>query len=184
MALLSPISSVPAPSSRDSNALLLEWQTILERLARRKTNCLATADDLMQAGRAALLRADRSFKTGRRASFETYASVAIKNAMKRELRRVRGNKTLREKLTSSDTSLTTQACPNTLIRVPTLVTTALNQWVASLPRFLAEIFEAIYELRLSQRQVAVRLGVSQPRVQQLHRQLIQLARRQFGSNQT
>jgi RNA polymerase sigma factor (sigma-70 family) len=65
-----------------------------------------------------------------------------------------------------------------------LVTTALNQWVASLPGVLADVFEASYELELTQRQIAVRLGVSQPRVNQLHRQLIQLARRQFGSNRT
>jgi RNA polymerase sigma factor (sigma-70 family) len=178
MALYSPDIVVLAPSSRDYDALLLEWQPMLERLAQKRTQCPATADDLMQAGRVALLKAAEGFETGHGASFKTYACVAIKRAMKRELDKVRG------RMNPTDTNLITHACPNTLIRVPRLVTTALNQWVASLPGVLADVFEASYELELTQRQIAVRLGVSQPRVNQLHRQLIQLARRQFGSNRT
>ncbi len=54
------------------------------------------------------------------------------------------------------------------------------QWVATLPLRLRAVFCGIYRRELSQREVGARMGLSQPRVAQLHAQLLRLGRARFG----
>jgi len=169
--------SHPAHSFND---LIEEWRPTLGRLARKimPTRCKATEDDLTQAGVNALYRAQRGYNSERGATFKTYATHAIKHAMRRELRRVQG-KIPFETIDNWET----HACPiaSTSLLVQTKL--AVRECIASLPTnsLLADIYEYLYVFGLSHRQIAVRLSLSRPRVKTLHNQLIQSARRQIGS---
>jgi RNA polymerase sigma factor (sigma-70 family) len=60
----------------------------------------------------------------------------------------------------------------------------LRAMLPTLPASLKKMFELLYDEELDQRAAAVRIGISQPRVAQLHRQLLARVRAHFGLTET
>jgi RNA polymerase sigma factor (sigma-70 family) len=57
---------------------------------------------------------------------------------------------------------------------------AVRRWVRQLPDSLRRVYEALYVDAVTQREAAIQLGVSQPRIAQFHRQLLQRAKQELG----
>src|SRR5262249_18384728 len=57
---------------------------------------------------------------------------------------------------------------------------SLLAWVGTLPGRIQKVYELLYQLGCSQLEAAQALGISQPRIVQLHKRLIEAARRQWG----
>jgi len=76
----------------ENNHMLVETHMDLvvrmaKQLMKRNSNCdWLTEDDLIGAGHEALVAAARTYDTSREASFKTYATTCIRNAMLAEIR--------------------------------------------------------------------------------------------------
>jgi len=57
----------------------------------------------------------------------------------------------------------------------------VREWIAGQPAQIRKVFELLYEKDLSQREAAEHLGVSQPRVAKLHRELLERGREELRS---
>lgn len=53
---------------------------------------------------------------------------------------------------------------------------AVRKWVASLPPRMQRVYALLYVEGVSQREAAVRLGLTQPRISQIHQELLERGR--------
>ena len=56
---------------------------------------------------------------------------------------------------------------------------AVQRWVSQLPDGLRRVYEALYVNEVTQREAAIQIGVSQPRIAELHRLLLQRAKQEL-----
>ncbi len=120
------------------------------------------ADDVAQEVRLALVLAIR--KTG--IKDERYLRRVISNSAKNSTRQ-----TLVVTREVSDDSIEELPQEQPAVR-DVLAERRTREWLHDLPRQLKAVFHLLYRRGLSQREAAVCLGVSQPRVAKLHRQLL------------
>jgi len=59
-------------------------------------------------------------------------------------------------------------------------TIAVARWVAILPDRLRAVYEVLYEQRLTQRQAAAIMRVTQPRIAQLHKAILRRGRAELA----
>lgn len=152
----------------DENALLHSWQPDIRRAAARAATRKGTAPESAQdfaqdASLRLLLVARRTGDTS-----VPYLRRVIQNEIRDSVRRERRAITtvserggeLPEEVEAPDIT------PQVERR------RAVGAWVASLPSRLGRLYEMLYDHGMTQREAAVRLGLSQPRVAQLHRELL------------
>lgn len=166
-----------AGDSEACRVLLDQWEPMIKRIVRRYVHNSSDSDDLLQVGRLALWRAANYFKAAAGFQFGHYAKRAIKNNVRREAARLArersrqwpldGNPEVLERL-NADEAYRAQ-----------VVAEVITERMSALPSDQQAIFRLLYVEGLTQRAAARQLGVSQPRVAQLHRSLLQLGRAVF-----
>lgn len=153
-------------------ATLLRWDGDIQRAARagatRLGSALDDADDMAQEARLHVIGAVR--RTG--GDSPHYIRRVIRNAVVSCLRRESRAITTRSKR-GCELNANLEAPPTEL---DSGRASAVIAWAAGLPHRLRDIYELLYEQGLTQREAAVALGVSQPRVAQLHRALLRRGR--------
>ena len=156
------------PNAATETALLESWDSDIRRAARHGAKLmqgdLDDADDLAQLARMRVFRAVRN----RRTTSRNYLRRVIKNAVTSGVRRARRSISTRsprgQRLNGS-----IPVPPPDVEDVRALVAA----WIARLPRRLRVTFSLLYENELTQQEAATVLGVSQPRIAQLHRSLLE-----------
>ncbi len=177
-----------ASGCNDSFRSLLEaWEPSIRATARRaiasryaKTGHESTPDlqrDLAQAGRLALWRAVAGFNPSTGHPFVHYARRAIKNAVQKELGRPSTSSAIYLSPEAEQGDPSGQARRNFEQAERGILVAG---WLRSLPQVLHRIYELLYKEGLSQRQIAGQLGVSQPRISQLHKRLLAQGARHFA----
>lgn len=155
----------------DEASLLARWDPDVERAARYGARRLggshAEAREIAQVVRIVLWRAIR--KSGVLPT--AYARTVIANAVRSALRRERAGLTM---WSAGVVPIDRQfPCGEPADRDRTA---AVERWAETLPPRLRELYELLYVHGYSQREAATRLGVTQPRVSQLHQQLLRSGR--------
>jgi len=167
--------SVPAQveSSKDVNATLNAWDDYIKKTARDVARSVGAsgddADEFAQAARIALWRA---IEKGAPAS-DAYRKGIVKNAMRSTARKERGG--------FRSLSIWRHELDEELLRRQDDDETAAGvvEWADQLPANLRNIYELLYVEGFTQRDVARKLRVTQPRIAQLHAQLKRRAREGF-----
>lgn len=127
-------------------------------------------EDIAQNARIAVLKATRLG----RADDEHYVRRAIANSARNSVRRSR--------VAANEAPL--EGVDEVAVVDPDvnpLDVQRVREWVASQPQHLQRIYGLLYLEEFGQREAARRLGVSQPRVAQLHRDLLTRGRDEFCS---
>jgi RNA polymerase sigma factor (sigma-70 family) len=168
------------PSTPDLEAFLCAWGPEIDHAARVQAVALGLsldeAEDFAQSARLHLLRIPPSNRSSVR-----YVRVVIRNAMRSAARRLSHRLGLlssrRVELDSVDPinpeSVASLESEGILSRV--------RQWRADLPARERDLVVLLYDEGLSQREAAALLDVSQPRVAQLHRRILERGRRALVS---
>lgn len=149
------------------------FDTLITRSARRAsyyiTGSSSLAEDLAQDVRFHLLRALKAGLAEEPALIRRLITNAVRDRIRFERTRIQ--------LTSSRMSELDDRNPALLLEAssrPEILTVAM--WVASLPGRLRAVFELIYGSGYTQREISSVLGLSQPRITQLHQELLQRGR--------
>lgn len=188
--------SDPSPSTVsavDEAAFIRSWDKDTERAARRVARFADRAgaddiDDIIQNIRIRLLLSYRTFQG---APPTGYVRLLIKHTCINAIRDDQARLTQHNKkvafslndddLNLSDVSEDSAELPDGLIARPqhsdVLLKAAVAGWVAKLPTQLRAVYQAIYGEDRQMSEVALALGVSLPRVSQLHRELIARGKR-------
>ena len=159
-----PVSAPPLPITAkrlSESESLAEWDADIVRASRAAASRSDHADDIAQNARLAVLLAIRE----KRITHERYIRRVISNSIKNSLRQTRvvlG--------AVPDDGLEELPCP--AFAGDVIATARVTAWIQTQRPEYRNVFELIYQEDLTQRQAADCLGVSQPRVAQLHRQLL------------
>jgi RNA polymerase sigma factor (sigma-70 family) len=159
-------------SPLDESALLKDWDRDIlfaaRAAARRFQSAVVDADDFAQVARIHLLLAARRHRVVSPRYIRRVIKNAILSAIRREVRHRDATPGTRLDLTD-ELPAPSPALPDKAARV--------IAWVTALPDRLRLTYDALYVARLSQRDAAGQLGVSQPRVAQLHAAVLAHGRR-------
>lgn len=154
--------------AQDAEHLLRKWKTRIETAVARRCRCHADRSDAAQLASMALIKAAEKYSASRGKPFENYGAKAIANAAK-DFAKAR-----RRQRTRFRTDL---ELPNPATRpFPGSERMMVVEFVGQLPRQLRTVYEAIYERGCTQQETATLLGVTQPRVNRVHRRLLDQAR--------
>jgi DNA-directed RNA polymerase specialized sigma subunit len=154
-------------SNEAATGLLRRWEPLIVASAKRRTACPACRDEAVQAGRLAVLDAAKRFDQSRGIPFNHYAARAVRNETSKAVQRLSATRTRERAIGGRPVIL-----PGPTVEQRWLI----RDWLNDLPRILQKVFVAIYRRRLSQREAALRLGVSQPRISQLRQLLLDRGR--------
>lgn len=163
-------SSIPV--SRSEQAILKRWDSDIQRAAhyraRRVYSGTADADDLAQEARIQVLTMARVAPQAPVQYVRTVIANAILGAAQREAR-------------AQPRCLLPLEDLGEELPAPTLVDTedklnSVTQWASRLPRRLRSVYQLLYAEDHTQRDAAKILGISQPRIAQLHRKLLDMGR--------
>jgi RNA polymerase sigma factor (sigma-70 family) len=160
--------------------LLTQWNGYLTASVQKYAGKSSELTDLLgQVGRIALWRATLVFSSEAGHSFENFARRVIKNAMIQELRDIKGTRSkVWQQVTEVPEILSDDPDPYTRLEQRAIID-RISSWTESLPETLKKLYLLLYHVELPQSAAARLLGVSQPRVSQLHRQILTLGRRQL-----
>lgn len=166
-----------AGAPAEFSALLRSFEPHLRATAYRNLRTGIDFDDLEQAGRIALWRSTARFDA-RRGAFINYARRAVKNAIRSEIQRVRPVSEAGERLIHpmDDATEDVEDQCDPVNSLDLFVIVRVRRWLETLPLTLRNLFALIYRNGLSQRDAARILRVSQPRVAQLHTELLRRGR--------
>ena len=162
-------TSIQAGHRNAAEPLLHRWEPIVLVSARRRSQCLASQDDIAQAGRLAVLSAAKAFDPARGASFNHYAARAVRNETLKAAQRLQSehqDECPLESAPEAEAETLSFDCRD-----------HVRHWLSTLPEILMQVFELLYNQGHSQREAALSLGVSQPRICQLHHMLLVRGRR-------
>lgn len=157
----------------DANATLTTWEPYIKKTALAVAMSIGgsgdDADEFEQAARVALWIAIVNGKPVKKA----YRKRIIKNAMLSAVRN--------ERRGFSSLSLARDEFDEESIRGvdDDGLATHVADWAATLPARLKDVYESLYLQGYTQREVAHRLGVTRPRITQLHTELKERAREQL-----
>lgn len=160
----------PVPSSE--TAFLSSWDNDIKRAARAAAKGdRAYAEDLAQQARARLMAVNRVMEAAPPPYIRTVIANTLRTARRRESLAFTTRSPLAEELNEDLEASVDQQVEGKEVPVAT--------WVERLPAPLQEIYRRLYVEERSQRETAKLMGVSQPRVAQLHRKLLELGRQAF-----
>lgn len=166
-------ANTPHPVLLDEVALLRSWDRDIKRAARAAGNGGGgDEEDLAQQARVRLFMASRAFPNAPAPYIRAVIANAMRSALRNEFRRFSTRSSFAEEL---DDGLPAPADEPVDERAG-----VVSAWAARLPIRLREVYRHLYTEERSQREVARLMGVSQPRVAQLHRQLIELGREELA----
>lgn len=166
------LTSIQTGTPSAAEPLLHRWEPIILASAESRTRCPASCDDVAQAGRLALLNAAKAFDPSRGPSFNNYASRALRNETIKAIRRLRSHRSGECPLKLAAKNPAPISSNDTSDRV--------RDWLCTLPRVLIRVFVVLYRWDLTQRDAALRLDLSQPRICQLHQTLLVRGRRELA----
>jgi RNA polymerase sigma factor (sigma-70 family) len=169
-----PLSDAGRVESReDANTTLTAWDHYIKKTALAVAKSMGgsgdDADDFEQAARVALWRAISKGAPANKAYRRGIVKNAMLSAVRKERRGFGGLSFAREDF--DDESMHCTDDDGLAVRVA--------DWAATLPANLRDIYDWLYVQGYAQREVAQRLGVTRPRITQLHTELKQRARTQL-----
>jgi RNA polymerase sigma factor (sigma-70 family) len=171
-----PVANPSAPPGDIAVALLGLWDDDIHRAAAHGARLMGgdadDAEDLAQEARLRLMRAT-SVTPGAPIG---YLRHVVKNSVLSGLRRER-----RAITTSSPRGQALDVRMETPSSGTDDRILVVAKWVEALPGRLRLIYDLLYEQGLTQRQTGGILGISQPRVAQLHRVLLERGRLELAS---
>jgi len=160
------------PKPPDEAAFLRTWDNDIKRAARAAANGdRAAEDDLAQQVRARLLVASRAMPDAPTPYLRAVIANTVRTAARRERRSFSARSPMALKLSEN---LEAPAEEPEDERVGAVVA-----WATRLPARLQDAYCHLYIEQLSQRETARLMKVSQPRVAQLHRQLLDRGREEL-----
>lgn len=153
-------------ASRSVDAFVSRWEPAIQREARRAAfRANASSDEAEDFAQAARLRVAQ-VALRRPDATAPYVMQVVRNAVRRAVRgELRALGTLSPNAAEIDVDATAASAPNHTIG-------SVREWLASEPRRLRQLYELLYVFGYTQREAATMLGLSQPRVAQLHRNLL------------
>lgn len=145
------------------------------------------ADDLEQAALIAFWRATKSFDPSRGVPFQHYAQRAIRQAMISQLRRLKLPTVAGRAVSIDDPDLDPSFLEDENDSPEAELERAeirdhVRRWIAAGPPRQREVYSLVYETGLTQRDAAKQMGVSQPRITQLHKSLLAKGRHDLGGH--
>jgi|GEM_PF-5331338 len=170
----SELQQIVSGDQQSCRKLIDRWETPIKIIASGYASRSSDLDDLVQVGRIAVYQAALNYKASFGVPFGNYTKRAIKNLILKEadrLARQRRFETLLE--TNSEEDRGEEVIDDSAIFG------SIKEWIRELPEPHATIFGLLYIERLKQQPAAQQMGVSQPRVSQLHKSLLCLARGTF-----
>ena len=174
-ALASPLLPTPAEltliaaGDQDScSDLVSRWDTVVLNIAAGHTHRHADRDDLAQAGRLAVIRAARGYDPDR-GDFNHYTTRAIRRAVIRESNRLNHQRRLDHSPLDDNPEAIDQ-----LVTGGDRAATLVTDWIDTLADQQQRLYQLIYVHGMTQREAAVHMGISQPRVAQLRFHLLTL----------
>jgi RNA polymerase sigma factor (sigma-70 family) len=151
--------------------VVASWDADVRRasvvMAHRIGACRADEGDFAQEARIRLLRAYRSRGT----MPQGYGRRIVRNAVVSAARRVIREQ--RQHANDVDVADAEEAVEDDGAAHPA---TGVEKLIARLPQRMRRVYALLYVQDLSQREAAAKLRVTQPRVAQLHRELLERAR--------
>jgi RNA polymerase sigma factor (sigma-70 family) len=164
----------PNPSGLCDAAFLKLWDSDIRRAARAAwTRGVSDREDLAQQVRIRVLVGHRSQPSAGARYIRTVITNTLRTVRRRESRSLSVHSPLPEKLTERLAAATDQPVDDRVA--------AVSAWAANLPPRLAEIYQYLYVDGRSQRDAAKLMRVSQPRIAQLHSQLLARGHRDLES---
>jgi RNA polymerase sigma factor (sigma-70 family) len=152
----------------DEAAFIRAWDGDVKRAARAAANGDTDEDDLAQQSRLRLLVANRALPNVPKAYHRALIANTLRSALRREERSFSARSPMAQEL-SEDFAAPAENSGD----VPTAVVAA---WTTRLPERLRNVYRHLYAEERSQRETAQLMRVSQPRVAQLNRQLLECGR--------
>lgn len=169
------ISKTPASPS-DTRSLLAYWEDDIKRAARRaallRGGSLDDAEDFEQAARIALARGARRIPE----RGEAYVRRIIQNAVRGAVRRERRALGPMSDVTVGFDDNISDPRPEQESELVRLVL----EWLSLLPARTQQLYELLYVQGYTQREAAQVMSVSQPRVAQLHADLLRRGRAELA----
>jgi RNA polymerase sigma factor (sigma-70 family) len=154
--------------AEEAEQLLRQWKTRIESAVARRFRCHADRSDAAQLASMALIKAAEKYIASCGKPFENYGARAIANAAK-DFAKARQRQRARFR---TDLELPSIASRPFAGSERMMVT----EFVGQLPGQLRTVYAAIYEMGCTQKETATLLGVTQPRVNRVHRRLLDQAR--------
>lgn len=181
----------PYPTLFDEAAVLRRWDPDIKRAARAAANGGGgDEDDLAQQVRTRLLLAVRAFPDAPVPYIRAVITNTIRSALRHEFRRFTTHSPLAtelnelaescDQLVTSFVSTVNEEPAEPIDESACERITAVSTWAARLPRRLQDIYRYLYLDQRSQREAAALIRVSQPRVAQLHQQLLEMGREELA----
>jgi RNA polymerase sigma factor (sigma-70 family) len=170
------LKRIAAGDQQACRDLIDGWETVIMAIAKGHAARPSDIDDLIQVGRLAVYRCALKYDPSYEFPFGNYAKRAIKNSVMGEAVRLARWRRLERPLEGNVEAQTDS--PQGLV-VETSLAEPIMKWVLELPEPHPTIFRLLYVGQLKQRAAAKELGLSQPRVAQLHQSFLVLARSAF-----
>jgi RNA polymerase sigma factor (sigma-70 family) len=174
--ITSPPSPTPSELQRiaigDRHAcreLIDSWEGAIKAIASGYASRRSDLDDLMQVGRLAVYQSALKYDPSFGVPYSNYTKRAIKNSVMQEAARLARQRKLDQPLEGYNEQ-----------RTEPYRNHSVKEWVLELSEPHATIFRLLYIEKLRQRVAAEEMGVSQPRVAQLHLSFLNLARATFA----
>jgi RNA polymerase sigma factor (sigma-70 family) len=148
---------------QDEAMFFLNWDDDIERAASFSAVGFAEPEDLAQMVRMRLLVVHRRFPDLPAAYLRAVIANTLRSALRDNARRFTTQSPLAQTLTE-----------NLELQVDTSIETIFDvrAWTSRLPRRLRDVYRHVYAEGRSQREAAEVMKITQPRVAQLHRQLL------------
>jgi RNA polymerase sigma factor (sigma-70 family) len=156
--------------------LIDRWESPIKIIASGFASRASDIDDLMQIGRLAVHQSALNYDLSLEFPFGNYAKRGIKNCIMQEATRLARQRRLETPLEGHAED--GDDLPPEMVN-DTGPADAVKGWVLELPEPHATIFRLLYVEKLKQRGAAEELGISQPRVAQLHRSFLDITRAAF-----
>jgi RNA polymerase sigma factor (sigma-70 family) len=140
--------------------LIESWETPVTVIATGYASRHADMDDLVQVGLLAVFQSALNYDSLFEVPFGNYTKRAIKNCVMKEAARLAHQRW----------------CEVPLVEKATKRADRIKEFVRELPEPHATIFRLLYTEGMKQREAAKHLKVTQPRVAQMHRSLLDFVR--------
>jgi RNA polymerase sigma factor (sigma-70 family) len=153
--------------------LIAGWETPIKAIAWGYASRRSDIDDLMQCGRLAVYQSALNYDPSFEITFGHYTKRAIKNSVLKEAARLARQRRLETPLewhAEKEDKL-----PEHMMHRAGQAQ-VVKEWLLQLPEPHATIFRLLYVEKVKQRAAAQEMGVSQPRVAQLNKSFLNLAR--------